>query len=292
MYDDAHAGASSIQEIIGTAVARLQAASSEIAQAIYLQEEMLERLAAEIDHEHTAAHDRVCRTSERRRFEIAQKLLSGEPTDPAELDELDYRLHDAWHVGVIATGPQAGRALRSSTTALGCELLIVSPESDVLWTWLGTPQKLAVADVERALAGTAGVSLVFGEARRGVCGWRLTHQEAQAALLVAMCRSQGLTRCADVPLEAAVLKAQTLASLLVETYVTPLENMHNGGKKLRETLRAYLAVGCNAATAAARLGVDRHTVERHVHAAEDSLGRPLRTCLPELHVALRLEELG
>ena len=50
--------------------------------------------------------------------------------------------------------------------------------------------------------------------------------------------------------------------------------------------------GCNAATAAAALRVDRHTVERRLNSIETRLGRSLHTCRAELEVALRLEELG
>ena len=60
----------------------------------------------------------------------------------------------------------------------------------------------------------------------------------------------------------------------------------------RKTLRAYFAAGRNAATAAAALGVDRHTVERRLNSIETRLGRQLHTCHAELEVALRLEELG
>ncbi len=60
---------------------------------------------------------------------------------------------------------------------------------------------------------------------------------------------------------------------------------------LRETLRAYFAAGFNAATAAAALEVDRHTVQRRLRKVEEALGRLLHTCHAELEVALSLEEL-
>ena len=51
---------------------------------------------------------------------------------------------------------------------------------------------------------------------------------------------------------------------------------------LRETLRAYFAAGFNAATAAAALEVDRHTVQRRLRKVEEALGRLLHTCHAEL----------
>jgi len=52
-----------------------------------------------------------------------------------------------------------------------------------------------------------------------------------------------------------------------------------------------LAAGFNAATAAAALEIDRHTVQRHLRKVEEALGRLLPSCHAELEVALSLEEL-
>jgi DNA-binding PucR family transcriptional regulator len=125
----------------------------------------------------------------------------------------------------------------------------------------------------------------------GIDGWRLTHRQAQAALLVAQRRPQMLTRYADVSLIAAVLSDRELERSLVAVHLAPLDGQKDSVVS-RETLRAYFAAGCNAATAAAALRVDRHTVERRLHAIETRLGRLLNTCRAELEVALRVEELG
>jgi DNA-binding PucR family transcriptional regulator len=135
-----------------------------------------------------------------------------------------------------------------------------------------------------------GVSLAVGAAGRGIDGWRLTHRQAQAAMLVALRRPQMLTRYADVSLLAAVLRDAELARSVVEIHLSPLDGQKDGAV-LRETLHAYFAAGCNAATAAAALRVDRHTVERRLHTIETRLGRALHTCHAELEVALRVQEL-
>jgi DNA-binding PucR family transcriptional regulator len=93
-----------------------------------------------------------------------------------------------------------------------------------------------------------------------------------------------------VILLAAVLRDEPLAESLRETYLTPLDE-HGDSGLLRETLRAYFAAGFNAATAAAALGVDRHTVQRRLRKVEEALGRLLHTCHAEVEVALSLEEL-
>jgi hypothetical protein len=271
-------------------------ALSDPAQALHhlrrRQDELLEALTAAIEDEYNLESDWISVSPDRRRSETVRKLLSDDPVEPAEAAALNYELCGTWHMGLIATRTVTNDEFRRLARALGCQHLLVSA-GETAWAWLGAPRKLAVEDVERALSlhMATDTSFAVGEPREGLRGWRQTHREAHAALSVAISRPHNVTRCADVTLEAAVLQVDNLASLLLETYLAPLKSARIGGETLRKTLRAYLAVGCNAATAAAKLGVDRHTVERHVHAAERSLGRPLRTCLPELAVALRLETL-
>jgi DNA-binding PucR family transcriptional regulator len=164
---------------------------------------------------------------------------------------------------------------------------------DSAWAWLGGQRRLAVDDVERYLAaGVLGeVKLAVGEPRRGLEGWRLTHHEARAAQQVMLRRPRPLTRASDVILLAAVLRDELLAKSLRQTYLAPLDDQGDAGVGLRETLRAYIDAGFNAATAAAALGVDRHTVQRRLRKTEEALGRLLHTCHAELEVALVVEEL-
>jgi hypothetical protein len=255
-----------------------------------VQESLFERLTAAITREHQQERRRMERSPEQFRRELVQKLLAGEPADSGSLD---YEL-DRWHLGAIVAGAGADRLVRDLASGLGCSLLTVSCGEGSVWAWLGGRCKLVIADIERIVlaGGFANVTLAVGEPRRGVDGWRLTHREAQAALPVALNRPQTLTRCADVPLEAALLRQELLADLLVKSYLSPLNTQKDGGAVLRETLRVYFAKECNAAKAGVALQVDRHTVGRRLHTVEEALGRLIPTCRAELEVALRLEELG
>jgi PucR-like helix-turn-helix protein/diguanylate cyclase with GGDEF domain len=264
--------------------------SQALRQVLATQGSLLESLMASIATEYRREVERAGRTLEQRRSEHVQRLLAGEPVDTAELG---YEF-DAWHVGVIATGAGARGALRGLGEGSDRQLLLVSRGDQTVWAWLGGRRRLAVADVERLLpaAAGAGVSLVVGEPGSGLDGWRLTHRQAQAALVVALHTPQPVTRYAENMLLAAALRDEMLARSLKEVYLAPLAGQRDGGAVSRETLRAYFAAGRNAATAAQRLGVDRHTVGRRLQAFETLLGRPLYTCQAELEVALRLEELG
>jgi sugar diacid utilization regulator len=250
---------------------------------------LLDHFTALMAHEYQRELERVAHSPELRRIERVQKLLAGGHLNAAELG---YDL-DAEHLGVIAVGAKAGDTVRALAARLGRQLLSVARSEDTVWAWFGGQRTLDIADIERLLSAeqSAEVSLAVGGPGRGIEGWRLTHRQAQAAMLVALRRPQRLTRYADVSLLAAVLRDRELATSLVEIHLSPLDGKKDGAVS-RETLRAYFAAGCNAATAAAALGVDRHTVVRRLHTIETRLGRLLHTCHAELEVALRLEELG
>lgn len=252
---------------------------------------LVERLMAAVSKEYKLEIERAGRSLEQRRGERVQRLLAGEPVDPGEFD---YEFEDAWHLGVIIVGARAREAVRSLRSGLDREVLPVSRGEKTMWVWLGGQRRLPVADIEARLSTMAdmGVSLAVGEPSRGLHGWRLTHHQAQAALVVGLHRPQGTTRYAEDMLLAAALQDETLATSLREIFMSPLAGQRDGGSVLRETLRVYFDVTSNAATAAVRLKVDRHTVERRLQRIEERLGRLLPTCQAELEVALRLYELG
>jgi hypothetical protein len=253
------------------------------------QESLLEHLMAAITSEYEQERERMARSAEQRRRELVQRMLVGEPVD---IGELDYKF-DAWHLGMIATGAKAEKAVRGLADRLGCQLLSVSCGDGSVWAWLGGERTLPIADVERVLSANdaPGVSLVIGEQGRGIDGWRLSHWLAQAALFVALHRPQRFTRCADVPLEAAMLRHEALAALLIRIYLSPLDNLRMGGQVARETLRSYFTCGRNMSSTAHDLRVVRNTVENRLREIEKCLGRTLPTCMAELEVALRLESL-
>jgi hypothetical protein len=254
------------------------------------QASLLEELMQAITAEYKDEVERTRRSPERGLLDRVQGLLAGRFADGADLG---YQL-GGWHIGVIATGENGREAVRAVAADLNRGVLTVSPEEQTVWAWLGGGQAVAPVDLKRAFGrlDTRGASLAFGGQAKGLVGWRLTYRQAQAAMLVAL-RSPGrqVTCYADVALVASALRDEALAASLVERYLDPLENGRDGGAALRETLRAYITAGSNASSAAAALGVARHTVENRLRTVEQRVGRALHTCLAELEVALRVEEL-
>lgn len=288
---------------------------------------LLERLTAVIADEYERELERAGRSREQRRLELVRALLAGEGAgdlvgeraggglavsltgeavggahgEGAGEDDLGYGL-DAHHVGVVAHGAGAREVLRELARALDRMLLCVAVGEETVWGWLGGRRELAMVDLRRVVDGelrrfeeggdAGGVWLAIGEPAWGLAGWRLTHQQAQAAALVAMRSPRVCARYAEVALLACALKDEMLAGALIDVYAAPLRQARDGGVVFRRTLRAYLAAECNVSSAAAALGVVRHTVEKRLRAIEELLGRSLHPCPPEIEVALELEELG
>jgi hypothetical protein len=260
-------------------------------QASAVMGSLLARVQEEVASAHSSEIARRARSHEQRRAEIVCKLLAGESPDGGERAELGYEL-DAWHLAVIATGADAEKAVRRLAAALGRELLPVARGGEML-AWLGGQRKLMITDVERVLSphGLAGVSLAIGEAARGIEGWRLTHREAQGALLVARDRPCRLTRYLDVALDATALQDEALADSLIERYLSPLDDTRIGGQAARRTLRALFDTGYNVSSAEHSLKVHRSSVHRWREEIERRLGCRLHEHQAEIEVALRIEDL-
>ena len=253
---------------------------------------LLACVQAEIAEAHSSEIRRKARSSEQRRAEIVQRLLARESVDATELAELGYDL-GAWHLAVIATGTDAEGAVRLLAAELGYRLLCVAQDVETLWAWLGGIHRPAFADIDRVQSKQelVEVSLAVGEPGRGVEGWRATHQEAQAALLVARDRPCRITRYLDVALDATALQDDALADSLIERYLSPLEDVPTGGQAARRTLRALFDTEHNVSSAAHVLKAHRSSVHRWRDQIEQRLGYRIYEHQAEIQVALRIEDL-
>jgi len=253
---------------------------------------LLRRLAAPLDRllaavtdayreeEHQRQH-----SAERRRSELAERLLAGEPLD---VSELDYEL-EGWHLALVARG--SGEALGILARVLDARLLAVERrEEGLTWGWLGRRTPLDAGEALGLARGAQGpeLALAIGEPGEGISGWRLSHRQAMAALPVALRRDEVAVRYAEVALPATVLMEDLLATSLRKLYLEPLAAERDGGATLRETLRAYFAAGQNVSSAAAALRVNRATVAKRLQLTEDLIERPISACGAELSLALWL----
>ncbi len=260
-----------------------------LGQVLHTQASLFERLVVAVMGEYTREKGQR-RPPEQRQIEHVKKLLAGEQGD---LDELAYALDD-WHIGTVARGKDAAPALRQIAQVSDRRLLLLRPDSETVWAWFGGQRKIEVEEIARRVLpdGLGNALVALGEPSRAIEGWRLTHQQASAALRIVRRGATGVVRYADVGLLASISQDRVLASSLRQLYLTPLSGGRDGGAGLRETLQAYFTAGRNISSAASALGVSRQTVGYRLRIIEEKLGRTLESCAPEVEVALRLEVSG
>lgn len=221
-----------------------------------------------------------------RQLACVKGLLAGDRVDPACLAyEIDH-----WHLGAVVLGRSGPAHSRELARAAECRLLLVRPETDVAWVWFGGRRRVQLDGLlTGAASDSQGMLILAGEPARGLEGWRLSHQQAQAVLRATPPDAEGLVRYAEVGLLASISQDRVLTRSLHQMYLAPLADANDGGSGLRATLRAYFAAGRNVSSAASALGVSRQTVGSRLRVVEERLGRPLAQCAPELEMALQLD---
>jgi hypothetical protein len=251
------------------------------------QATLFDRLLAVVSEEYGRESEHRPATSDQHRAELVDRLLEGEPLDASELR---YEL-EGYHQGVVAIGIGADQALRSLSTALECRLLAVPRGEDVIWAWLGSRYALEPDRLADCLSRTSSgeIPIGLGEPGERLTGWRLTHHQASAAFRVSRRRGQGIVRYGDVALLASTMENELLRTSLRQLYLEPLEGERDGGKAVRETLRAYFDAGQNVSSAAAALKVTRRTITKRLRIAEERIGSQLISAAAEMEMALRLD---
>jgi hypothetical protein len=253
------------------------------------QASSFDRLLSAVSDEYGREADSRIQTSEQHRAEAVERLLAGELLDTSELA---YDL-EAYHLGLIATGPAAEDWIRALAVAMDRRPLVVPRQGGTIWAWLGSirPVELGEHQFPRVEV-PRNLRVAIGEQGEGLRGWRLTHRQAHAALPIALRTGEPLVHYADVALLASVLQDDLLSTSLRRLYLEPLERNRDGGEVARKTLRAYFAADRNVSSAAAALGVKRHTVTSRLRAIEEQIGHSLSTCASGIDAALRLDDLG
>jgi PucR C-terminal helix-turn-helix domain/GGDEF-like domain len=255
-----------------------------------LQAGLFDRLLAAVSEEHRRGGERRLDSGEARRFEVVQRLLNGELADTGEL-AYDF---GGLNMGLVAQGGEVEDALRAVAAALDCRLLLIRPDEQVAWVWLGRQDEHDGANLQSQIQSTLSpeTRLAIGEPGRGIAGWRLTHRQALAALPIATRGSEQVVRYADVALLASSLRDELLATSLRNIYLEPLESGIGNGDSVLKTLKAFLASGRSVTSAAAVLGINRDTVTSRLRTAEEAIGRPLDSWAAELEAVFALEKLG
>ena len=262
---------------------------TELKRLLRTQAALVDRLLAAVSEAYAAEAERRRGGTARRRAELVERLLDGEPLETAELS-YPFEGH---HLALIARGPGAGPALGALAQTLDARPLAIRRGQGVHWLWLGSARPLDPEALHRRAQELSppGLLLAIGEPAEGPAGWRLSHRQAGAALTVAQRGPEPVVRYAEVALLSSILQDDLLVASLRRMYLEPLRAGRDGGAALTETLRAYFAAGRNVSSAAAALGVSWQTVKNRLGAIEALLGRSLDGRLVDVEIALALAEL-
>jgi hypothetical protein len=251
---------------------------------------VLDRLIAEVSNDYRReASGRLVSTAQRR-AERVRRLLAGELIDSTDLA---YEL-EGWHIGAVAAGSGATEALRELAGSLDRRPLLIPRDDGTIWCWFGCHREVDREQTYEQISDEwpEEMRLAVGEPAKGRAGWRLSHRQARMAFPLARPRHSPVIRYGEVALAASVLQDDLLSSSLRQLYLDPLAKDRDGGRCLRETLRAYFAAERNVSSTSAALAVSRQTVRKRLQSVEAALGRDIRSCAGELEAALQLEELG
>ncbi len=269
---------------------RADVSNSALRRLLHRQATLFDRLIEAASEEYVREAGSRPTTTAGWRYEYIKGLLAGR--QPDQEVEVDYDF-DGNHLGLVARGEGAYEAIRELAKRLDRRLLAGCREEDPVWAcWLGGRRRL---EAERAVRALGEISLdqvliAVGEPGEGLTGWRLSHRQAKAALLVAERRGQQVVRYTDVAVLASILHDDLGSTSLRQLYLEPLERGRDGGKVARETMCAYFSTERNISSTAAALGVDRRTVSNRIQAVEKLFGRPLSDFATDLEIALRLAD--
>ena len=229
-------------------------------------------------------------------------LLSGERINVSTTEAtLGYRLRQ-YHVGVVSWADDTAAAVDNITRLeraishvagkAGCsgDPIFLPRDVSTAWAWL----PLGIRDTfDAAGESTVGVEgdihFAFGDAAKGITGFRVTHRQAVAAQAVALAagsppRTVAFSEVAPVAMmlgSADLLRAWVLGTL------AGLADDDEHHARLRETLLIFLQSGGSYKTTAERLMLHKNTVQYRIRKAEESLGRPVSENRQDVELALR-----
>ncbi|MFR9749732.1 PucR family transcriptional regulator [Nocardia sp. 004] len=253
---------------------------------------LLGRVLAEIQREREA----ILTGDIARRGEIVRLILEGAPpNDGVIARRLRYDIRARHTAAIVWTEHGSQRDLDMAAMSLARAIhapqpLTVSAGTSVSWVWIATSgpaDPRAMADVCADI--DPSVRIAIGPTRDGIEGFRSSHHDALAVyrLLVGKPDAGRFAMYQDLEVAALAGVDSRRAEQFVESTLGPLAADTPVARRLRETLRVYLAEADNAPRTAQRLHTHRNTILKRIERATTLLGYP--PAERRLAVALALE---
>jgi DNA-binding PucR family transcriptional regulator len=272
----------------------------------------VDQTSEEIVAAYTREREHWLRNRSAARAARIRDLLSGERVDVSATEAtLGYRLRQ-YHVGLVCWAGDATGAVDNVTrlehaishvaakvAGSGDPVFLPRDESSA-WAWLplGIRDRFDAAAVSTVstvgTASTAGadddIHFAFGDAVKGVTGFRLTHRQALAAQAVALAAGSAPTRVvtfSEVAPVAMMLGSPDLLRAWVLATLGGLATDDEPHARLRDTLLAFLQSGGSYKATAEQLVLHKNTVQYRIRKAEESLGRPAAGNRHDVELALQ-----
>ena len=271
----------------------------------------IDQTSEEIVTAYTREREHWLRNRSAARAARVRALLSGERVNVGATEAtLGYRLRQ-YHVGLVcwagdATGwdddatPAVDNITRlehavshvAGKLADSAEPVFVPRDETSAWAWLG----LGIQDRFDATGAAAAevdgdLHFAFGDAAKGIAGFRLTHQQALAAQAVALAAGAHPPRIVtfgEVAPVAMMLGSADLLRAWVQATLAGLATDDEHHARLRDTLLVFLRSGGSYKATAEQLVLHKNTVQYRIHKAEESLGRPAAEHRDDVELALRV----
>jgi hypothetical protein len=262
----------------------------------------VDQTSEEIVAAYTQEREHWLRNRSAARTARIRDLLSGQRINVSATEgTLGYRLRQ-YHVGLVcwagdkATDIDTITRLERATSHIaaqtggGGDPVFQPRDESSAWAWL----PLGIRDrFDAAAASTADLDgdlhVAFGDAVRGVAGFRLTHQQAIAAQAVALAGGappRVLTYHEVAPVAMMLSSADLLRPWVLSTLGgLAADDEHHA--RLRDTLLVFLDTGGSYKTTAERLVLHKNTVQYRIRKAEESLGRPVAGNRHDVELALQ-----
>ncbi len=262
----------------------------------------VDQTSEEIVAAYTGERENWLRNRSAARAARIRDLLSGERVNVSTTEAtLGYRLRQ-YHVGVVSWADDTAaaednitrleRAISHVAGKAGCsgDPIFLPRDVSTAWAWL----PLGIRDTfDAAGESTSGVDgdihFAFGDAAKGITGFRLTHRQAVAAQAVALAAGSPPREVAfrEVAPVAMMLGSADLLRAWVLSTLAGLAADGEHHARLRETLLIFLQSGGSYKTTAERLMLHKNTVQYRIRKAEESLGRPVSENRQDVELALQ-----
>lgn len=230
---------------------------------------------------------------------VMRILANDEPKTARELSmEFDYEF-EAWHVALIFWGSGDARtelaalesAARAWIEAVGGGMPLLVPVDDgSMWGWFSTTAPMAIGSEPPLPRG--GVRVAVGSPGFGLAGFRDGHEEARQIRSVAerLDTDRAVFGHSDFAILALLNLDSALLARFVQRMLGGLAEPTERARRLRETVRSYLAHGENVRAAAAAMHFHRNTILGRLDLAGKLRGRPLDEDRLGLALAIEIAE--